>query len=45
MAVRRTDLYLPANNEHMIEKAPTRGADVITLDLEDADVYKRQVLY
>ena len=36
MAVRRTDLYLPANNEHMIEKAPTRGADVITLDLEDA---------
>lgn len=36
MAVRRTDLYLPANNEHMVEKAPLRGADVITLDMEDA---------
>ena len=30
MAVRRSDLYLPANNEHMILKAPTLGADVIT---------------
>ena len=36
MAVRRSDLYLPANNQHMIEKAATRGADVITLDMEDA---------
>lgn len=36
MAVRRSDLYLPANNEHMIQKAPTLGADVITLDLEDS---------
>ncbi len=36
MAVRRSDLYLPANNEHMILKAPTLGADVITLDLEDS---------
>ena len=36
MAVRRSDLYLPANNEHMIQKAPSLGADVITLDLEDA---------
>lgn len=36
MAVRRSDLYLPANNEHMILKAPTFGADVITLDMEDA---------
>lgn len=35
MAVRRSDLYLPANNEHMILKAPTLGADVITLDMED----------
>lgn len=36
MAVRRSDLYLPANNEHMILKSPTLGADVITLDLEDS---------
>ena len=36
MAVRRSDLYLPANNEHMILKAPTLGADVITLDMEDS---------
>lgn len=36
MAVRRSDLYLPANNEHMILKAPTFGADAITLDLEDS---------
>lgn len=36
MAVRRSDLYLPANNEHMVLKAPTLGADVITLDMEDS---------
>lgn len=36
MAVRRSDLYLPANNEHMILKAPSLGADVITLDMEDS---------
>ena len=36
MAVRRSDLYLTANNEHMIQKAPSLGADVITLDLEDS---------
>lgn len=36
MAVRRTDLYLPANSEKFILKAPTLGADVITLDMEDA---------
>lgn len=36
MAVRRSDLYLPANNEHMVAKAASRGADVITLDMEDA---------
>lgn len=36
MAVRRSDLYLPANNERMILKAPTLGADVITLDIEDS---------
>lgn len=36
MAVRRSDLYLPANNEHMIQKSVTFGADYITLDLEDS---------
>ena len=36
MAVRRTDLYLQANSEKFILKAPTLGADVITLDMEDA---------
>ena len=36
MAVRRTDLYLPANSQKFILKAPTLGADVITLDMEDA---------
>ena len=36
MAVRRSDLYLPANNERMMAKATLRGADVITLDLEDS---------
>ena len=36
MAVRRSDLYLPANNEHMIQKAPSLGADIITLDMEDS---------
>ena len=40
MAVRRTDLYLPANSEKFILKAPTLGADVITLDMEDQ--YHRQ---
>lgn len=36
MAVRRSDLYLPANSEKFITKAPSLGADVITLDMEDA---------
>lgn len=36
MAVRRSDLYLPANNEHMVLKSPKLGADVITLDMEDS---------
>lgn len=34
--VRRSDLYLPSNNTHMIEKAVTLGCDVISLDLEDS---------
>jgi len=34
--VRRSDLYLPSNNTHMIQKAATLGCDVISLDLEDS---------
>jgi citrate lyase subunit beta/citryl-CoA lyase len=36
MLVRRSKLYVPVNREKFIEKAWTRGADCITLDLEDA---------
>jgi citrate lyase subunit beta / citryl-CoA lyase len=32
----RSLLYVPANNEHFIDKAHTRGADAIILDLEDS---------
>lgn len=32
----RSLLYVPANNKRFIEKAHTRGADAIILDLEDA---------
>ncbi|HYB44935.1 MAG TPA: CoA ester lyase [Nitrososphaerales archaeon] len=34
--LRRSQLYVPGNNEKMITKAPTLGADSIILDLEDA---------
>jgi len=34
--VRRSDLYLPSNNTHMIQKAVTLGCDVISLVLEDS---------
>ena len=34
--VRRSKLYVPVNREKFVEKAWTRGADVIILDLEDA---------
>lgn len=34
--VRRTKLYVPANRQKFVEKAWTRGADCIILDLEDA---------
>ena len=34
--VRRSKLYVPANREKFVEKAWTRGADCIILDLEDA---------
>ncbi len=32
----RSMLYVPANNERFIDKAHTRGADAIILDLEDS---------
>ncbi|MEM4298477.1 MAG: CoA ester lyase, partial [Nitrososphaerota archaeon] len=32
----RSVLYTPGNNYRMIEKAPTLGADVVVLDLEDS---------
>ena len=32
----RSLLYVPANNERFIDKAHTRGADAIILDLEDS---------
>ncbi|MHA1163977.1 MAG: HpcH/HpaI aldolase/citrate lyase family protein [Alphaproteobacteria bacterium] len=32
----RSQLYVPANNERFIDKAHTRGADAIILDLEDS---------
>jgi citrate lyase subunit beta/citryl-CoA lyase len=34
--VYRTMLFVPANRPAMLEKAPTRGADALLLDLEDA---------
>ncbi len=34
--VRRSKMYVPANREKFLEKAWTRGADCIILDLEDA---------
>lgn len=34
--VRRSKLYVPANREKFVEKAWTRGADCVMLDLEDA---------
>ena len=33
---RRSQLYVPGNNENMIAKASTLGADSVILDLEDA---------
>ena len=34
--VRRSKLFVPVNREKFVEKAWTRGADCIILDLEDA---------
>lgn len=36
MAVMRSVLYVPGNNEKMIDKASGLGADIVTLDLEDS---------
>ena len=36
MAVMRSVFYVPSNNEKMVSKAPTIGADILTLDLEDS---------
>lgn len=36
MCLLRSMLFTPANNERMMAKAPTRGADAVILDLEDA---------
>lgn len=36
MAVMRSILYIPGNNEKMVSKAPTFPADIVTLDLEDS---------
>ena len=35
-ALRRSVLYVPADNERALRKAPTLAADVIIVDLEDA---------
>jgi citrate lyase subunit beta / citryl-CoA lyase len=36
MPVLRSCFYIPANNEKLIQKAPTTPADLITLDIEDS---------
>ncbi|MCL4425151.1 MAG: CoA ester lyase [Firmicutes bacterium] len=36
MAIMRSILYVPGNNEKMLAKAPSFPADIITLDLEDS---------
>lgn len=36
MAIMRSVLYVPGNNEKMIDKASGLGADIVTLDLEDS---------
>lgn len=36
MAVMRSVMYVPSNNEKMIAKAPGIAADILTLDLEDS---------
>jgi len=36
MKVMRSILYVPGNNEALIQKSPTYKPDIVTLDLEDA---------
>ncbi len=36
MILRRSELAVPAGNDHMFDKAATCGADLVFLDLEDA---------
>jgi citrate lyase subunit beta/citryl-CoA lyase len=36
MPLRRTLLFVPANRERMLQRAPTAGADAVVIDLEDA---------
>lgn len=36
MAVMRSVMYVPANNEKMIAKSPELRADILTLDIEDS---------
>ena len=36
MAVMRSVFYVPGNNEKMVSKAPSLGADIVTLDIEDS---------
>ncbi len=36
MKLRRTRLYIPGNNPHLVENAGLYGADVVILDLEDS---------
>ena len=35
-AARRSSLILPVNVRHFVERAHTRGADAVVLDLEDS---------
>ena len=36
MAIMRSVMYVPGNNDKMLAKAPTLPADIVTLDLEDS---------
>ena len=40
----RSYLFVPADSERKLEKAPTSGADCLLIDLEDSVSYKRKEL-
>ena len=40
--VRRSKLYIPVNRDKFVDKAWTRNADVIILDLEDSIPYQQK---